>query len=149
MWIQGYDYADMHRRFTSTNGYVFYCDVVNTLMKRRRELTYKQFHSLIDYAFRVPFRDNYGEFVNCIKHIRGETLFGLPPPNLKTEYTFNIPEIRAAMGLTPPNPLRNLTSVLWVHQDYPFQSDVVPKLLYHYVFGKGDLKRGRLVFYEF
>ena len=149
MWIRGNDYASMYSRYCGVNGFLFYGDVIQLLMKRRRELTYEQFHSLIDYAFRVPFRDDYGEFVNCIKHIRGETLFRLSPPKLHTPYVFDITHIRSELGLLPPKPLGELTSAIWAHPNYPFQSDVVPKLLQHYVFGKGSLERGRHVFYDF
>lgn len=149
MWIRGNDYATMHSRFSGVNGYIFYDDVVHLLMKRRSELTYIQFHNLIDYAFRVPFRENYGEFVNCIKYIRGETFFNLPPPKLDIPYSFDIGHVRSVLGLLPPKSLNELTTALWEHPNYPFQSDVVPKLLQHYVFGKGDIKRGRKAFYEF
>ena len=149
MWIQGNDYAEMYRRFTNANGYVFYCDVVQTLMKCRREITYEQFHNLIDYAFRVPFKDDYGEFIHCIKYICGKTVYSIPSPQLRTPYIFDLPKIRTSLGLDPPRPIRDLTSALWIHPNYPSQSDMVPKLLQHYVFGKGDLKRGRSMFYDF
>ena len=149
MWIRGNDYATMYSQFCSTNSFIFYGDVIQVLMKRRTELTYKQFHNLIDYAFRVPFRENYGEFVNCVKHIRGETFFSMSPPKLRTPYIFDITHVRSDLGLLPPKPLNELTTALWEHPNYPCQSDVVPKLLQHYVFGKGDLKRGRVMFYDF
>jgi len=149
MWIRGRDYATMHSRFSVSNGIVFYGDVIQDLMKRRNEITYNQFHNLIDYAFRISFRENYGEFVNCIKYIRGETYFGVSPPKLDIPYSFDIAHVRSTIGLQQPKPLRELTSALWVHPNYPYQSDVVPNLLQHYVFGKGELNRGRRIVYDF
>jgi hypothetical protein len=149
MWIQGNDYETMYSRFCGANGIVFYGDVIQILMNRRKDITYEKFHTLIDYAFRVPFRENYDEFVNCVRHIRGESGYWRSIPNLKVPYSFDIKHVRDELGLSSPKSLSELTAFLWVHPNYPFQSDVIPKRLHHYVFGEGTLKDGRTIIYDF